>query len=57
MIDEIINCTNEKIFLDSTDDFQKLETTEEAVKARIGLLFLAGLSHFSRENFYGQTMV
>ncbi|CAG4960926.1 unnamed protein product [Colias eurytheme] len=50
MIADIVNYTNEKIRLQSTNDPQKSETTLTEMKALFGLLFLSGLARSSRQN-------
>lgn len=50
MIDNIVNCTNEKICLQTTDDPQKSKTTKEEMKALFGLLFISGLARSGHQN-------
>lgn len=50
MIADIVNYTNEKIRLQSSNDPQKSETTLVEMKALFGLLFLSGLARSGRQN-------
>ncbi|CAH2085795.1 unnamed protein product [Euphydryas editha] len=50
MIDEIVNCTNEKISMQTISDHKKLETTKEEMKALFGLLFISGLVRSGRQS-------
>lgn len=42
IIDEIVNCMNEKIRMQTISDHEKLETTKEEMKALFRLLYLSG---------------
>lgn len=49
IIDEIVNCMNEKIRMETIRDHEKLETTKE-MKALFGLLFISGLVRSGRQS-------